>query len=416
MNSYAILILAFLLAEYCIGVAANLLNLRAMRSEIPPDISDLYNMEERARTREYTSARTRFRLTSSAFDLLLLLAFWFAGGFNSLDLLVRSWELSPIWTGVAYIGVLMIARAVISLPFSIYDTFVLEARFGFNKTTPALFAADRVKGLLLAVLLGGPLLAGVLAFFQYAGPIAWLYCWGAATLFILIVQFVAPAWIMPLFNRFKPLEEGELRRSILDYAGSVDFSLTNIFIIDGSRRSSRANAFFSGFGRFKRIALYDTLVANHTVPELVAVVAHEVGHYKRKHIVQGMIIAILHIGVLTFLLSFFLTERALYDAFYMEQSSIYAGLIFFGLLLSPVELVLSVLMQILSRRNEFEADRYATVTTQTPGAMIDALKKLSVDNLANPTPHPLFVFLYYSHPPLFERIRAIRGVTGGSAA
>jgi len=218
---------------------------------------------------------------------------------------------------------------------------------------------------------------------------------------------------MPLFNKFTPLEEGELRESILSYAKSVKFSLQNLFVIDGSKRSTKSNAFFTGFGKNKRIALFDTLIEKHTVAELVAVLAHEIGHYKKKHIIQGMLISILQMGVMFFLLSIFISHEGLFEAFYMENISIYAGLIFFGMLYSPIELILSIFMQIFSRKNEYEADHYAAETTKDPNSMIDALKKLSVHNLSNLTPHPLYVFLNYSHPPVLERINAIRKLAAG---
>ncbi|MFC1729511.1 M48 family metallopeptidase, partial [candidate division KSB1 bacterium] len=257
--------------------------------------------------------------------------------------------------GLLFIGVLLFARTLLALPFSIYSTFVIEERFGFNKTTPATFVKDLIKGFLLSIVIGGPLLAGILAFFMYAGLLAWLYCWIASVVFILILHYVAPTWIMPIFNKFTPLEEEELKEKILEYARSVRFSLKGIFVMDGSRRSSKSNAFFTGFGRNKRIALFDTLIEKHTAGELVAVLAHEIGHYKKKHIVKSILISIVHMGVTFYLLSIFLTHTGLFEAFYIEQPSVYTGLIFFGMLFAPIEMVLSVFMNIFSRKNEFEA-------------------------------------------------------------
>lgn len=288
---------------------------------------------------------------------------------------------------------------------------MIEQRFGFNKMTPATFVADLIKGTVLGLLLGGPLLAGILFFFQFAGEHAWLYAWIAFTLFVFFVQFIAPTWIMPIFNKFTPLGEGELKERILSYARSVDFPVEQIYVIDGSRRSTKANAFFSGFGRHKRIALFDTLIAKQTVPEMVAILAHEIGHYKKKHILLGMALSIAHAGVMFYLLSVFLHRPGLYEAFYMEQPSIYAGLVFFSLLFTPVESILSIFLQALSRRNEYEADRFAADTFEQPEAMIGALKKLAVDHLSNLTPHPLHVILNDSHPPILQRIQAIRQTT-----
>jgi STE24 endopeptidase len=247
----------------------------------------------------------------------------------------------------------------------------------------------------------------MLLLFQYAGAYAWLYVWAAATLFSLAVSYVAPTWIMPLFNKFTPMEPGELRDAILNYAKSVNFPLKNVFVMDGSKRSTRGNAFFTGFGRNKRIALFDTLIARHTVGEMVGVLAHEIGHHKKKHIVQGIVVGILHSGLVLFLASIFIRSQGLYDAFSMQQPSIYAGLIFFGLLYTPLEFVIGIFSQIISRHHEREADRFAAETTGRPQDMIAALKKLSADNLSNLSPHPFFVFLKYSHPPLLERVNNI---------
>jgi STE24 endopeptidase len=265
------------------------------------------------------------------------------------------------------------------------------------------------KGVLLAILLGTPLLAGVLAFFEYAGPNAWWYCWIAVTLYMLGVQFIAPTWIMPLFNKFTPLEDGELKSAILNYAGSINFPIENVYVMDGSRRSSKSNAFFTGFGRHRRIVLFDTLIRQHTVGELLAVLAHEMGHYKKKHILQSMVLGILQMGVMLYLLSVFISYQGLFDAFYMPHKSVYAGLIFFGMLFSPLGFFIGIFMQMLSRRNETEADRFSVETTGAPDAMAAALKKLSMHNLSNLLPHPLYVFLNYSHPPVLERIKAIQG-------
>ncbi len=408
MNIYAIIILVTIGVSFVLGVITEILNLKALQNTLPEEFTNTYDPEDYQKSQEYTRVGTKFGFVTSVFSLVVTLVFWFSGGFNFLDRIVRQWELHAIWTGLVYMAILLIGRSLLSLPFSIYSTFVIEERFGFNKTTPVTFVTDMLKGLLLSVLLGGPLLAGLLAFFQYAGELAWFYCWGGTTLFSLIMQFIAPTWIMPLFNKFTPLEEGELRQAIMAYAKSVQFPLQNLFVMDGSKRSTKSNAFFTGFGKNKRIALFDTLIEKHTIAELVVVLAHEIGHYKKKHIIQGMLIGILQMGVTFYLLSIFLSHKGLFDAFYMAEPSIYAGLIFFSMLYSPMDLVLSIFMQIFSRKNEYEADRYAAETTQNARAMIDALKKLSVHNLSNLTPHPFYVFLNYSHPPVLERIKALR--------
>lgn len=412
MNIYAALILAALLIEFAVETVADILNLRSLDPRLPPEFQDTFDPEAYRKSQEYTRVRTRFGMVSGAVSLAAMILFWFAGGFNRLDLLVRSWALSPVFTGLAYIGLLLLLRVLLHLPFQIWSTFVIEDRFGFNRTTPGTFITDRLKGLLLALLLGGPFLGGILAFFIYQGDWAWLLVWLAVSVVSVIFQFIVPVWIMPLFNKFRPLEESELRASILAYADSVRFPLRGVYVIDSSKRSTKSNAFFTGFGRNKRIALFDTLIARHTVPEIVAVIAHEVGHYKRKHVIQGMVIGIIHTGILLFLLSLFIRSEALAAAFFVERTSVHAGFVLFALLYTPVDFVLSLFMNALSRRNEYQADRYSVETADRPGAMRDALKKLARDNLSNLTPHPFHVLLHASHPPVLKRIRALRREEG----
>ncbi len=408
MNAIGIIVLLALTGEYLLERIASVLNRRTLGDPLPTEFAGVTTAETYASSQRYTRTRSFFGDVTSTFDLSVLLVFWLAGGFNALDRAVISLHLSTLATGTVYIGILLLARSLLALPFSIYSTFVIEERFGFNKTTPGTFVADRIKGLLLAIVIGGPLIVLVLAFFQYAGAAAWLYCWFAATVVMLVLQYVAPTWIMPLFNKFTPLEEGPLRQGILEYARSVDFRVQNIFVMDGSRRSAKANAFFTGFGSHKRIALFDTLLQRHSTRQLIAVLAHEIGHYKRKHVVKGLAIGIAHTGVMLFLMSFILYKPVMYHAFYMEGTPVYAGLIFFGMLFAPLEFLLGLALNAWSRRNEFEADRWAVETTHDPGELADALKILSVENLSHLTPHPLTVLLGYSHPPVLERIEAIR--------
>ncbi len=409
MNAYALLILAALLLDYGLSLAADLLNLRRLRPELPAELGDVYEAERYARSQEYTRARTRFGFWPATLDLVVLLSFWSAGGFAGLDRWLRGLGLGSIPTGLLFIGALGLAKALIDLPFRWYSTFVIEERFGFNKTTPRTFWVDTAKGLGLALALGGPLLAAILWFFERTGPAAWLWCWGVTALFTLFLQYIAPTWIFPLFNKFTRLEDGELRSAVLRYAQRVAFPLEGLFVIDGSRRSTKANAFFTGFGRKKRVALFDTLIARHPVGELVAIVAHEIGHYKLGHIVKGLLLAILQAGVVFYLMSLSLDRQGLFDAFGVGERSVYAGLVFFSLLYAPLDLVLSFFLQAFSRRNEFQADRFARDTTGAADPLVSALKRLSADNLANLTPHPLYVKLHHSHPPLLERVRALQG-------
>jgi len=411
MNAYGLIVLAALLLELGLRVTADVLNLRALDPRLPPEFQGVYDADRYAHSQEYTRARTRFGLLNATSDLVLLIAFWFAGGFGWLDHQVRGLGLGPIATGLCFVAVLALARSLVALPFRWWSTFVIEERFGFNRTTPRTFFSDLLKGLGLAALLGGPLLASILWLFEQSGSHAWLWCWLVSALVSIAVQFIAPTWIMPLFNRFTPLAAGGLREAILAYARSVDFALQDIFLIDGSRRSTKANAFFTGFGRHKRVALFDTLVERLGTVELLAVLAHEVGHFKRRHVFKGMLLGLVQLGVVFLLLSIFLEHRGLYDAFFVPQPSVYAGLVLFALLLTPLGLLFSILSAALSRQYEREADAFAVATTGSGTPLAAALKRLSVDSLSNLTPHPFYVVLHYSHPPVCDRIHALEGAS-----
>jgi STE24 endopeptidase len=409
MNTIAIIILAAIIFDFALNGLADYLNLTMLRNDLPDAFRGVYDPDRYRKSQQYLKVNTRFGWVTAAFNVTVILIFWFAKGFPLLDEWVRSLNYGPVVSGLIYMAVLLLFKGLLSLPFSIYATFVIEERFGFNQTTWTTFVTDMAKGLLLAVLLGGPLLAGILAFFVHTGANAWWYCWMAVTLYMLGVQFIAPTWIMPLFNKFTPLEAGGLKSAILSYAGSINFPIENVYVMDGSRRSSKSNAFFTGFGKHRRIVLFDTLIKRHTTGELLAVLAHEMGHYKKKHILQTMALGILQMGIMLYLMSIFISYQGLFDAFYMPQKSVYAGLIFFAMLYSPLAFFIGLFMQMLSRRNETAADRFSAETTRDPQSMVAALKKLSVHNLSNLMPHPLYVFLNYSHPPVLQRIGALDG-------
>ena len=407
MNAYAVIIAVALVADYAVDRVAEVRNLRALREEPPAGFETVYEPDTYRRSQRYTRERTRLGRVSQSVDLAALLAFWWLGGFAWLAGWVSGMPGGPVTQGLVFVAVLGAARGLIDLPFMIYGTFVVEARYGFNRTTVRTFLADMVKGLLLTIVLGAPALAAVIAFFAYAGALAWVYAWAVVVAFSVALEFVVPTWIMPLFNRFTPLEEGELHTAISAYAASVDFPLRSVMVMDGSRRSTKANAFFTGFGRNKRIALFDTLIAQHGTQELVAVIAHEVGHYKKRHVLQGLVLSVVHMGVLFYLLSQFLTQEGLFAAFGVAEPSVYAGLVFFGLLLTAVETALSVGLQALSRGHERQADAFAAETTGHPEAMVTALVTLARSTLTNLTPDPFYVLLHYSHPPLVERVAAL---------
>jgi STE24 endopeptidase len=407
MNPYLIFILTVLILGYLLNLVVAILELRSLDLDLPAEFSDVYSQEKYRQSQRYTRVTTRFSQVHDTFLLVITVIFILAGGFNRVDLMARSFGLSPIPTGLLFTGTLTLLSSLVNLPFSIYSTFVIEERFGFNKTTVKTFVLDLLKAIILAICIGGPLLAAVLWFFQATGNLAWLYCWLAVTFFTLIIQFLAPVLIMPLFNKFTPLEDDDLTKSITDYAQAQQFAIQGIYTMDGSKRSTRLNAFFTGFGRFRRIVFFDTLINKLNTGEIVAVLAHEMGHFKHKHIFKMMGASILQMGIMFFILSLFLGNQQLFAAFGMEHISIYGGLIFFGFLYAPVSTLLSIFFNLLSRKHEYEADAWAVTTTGRMQDLISGLKKLSLHNLSNLTPHPFNVLINYSHPPLLQRIRAI---------
>jgi len=408
MNLIGLIILITLVFDFLVHLVADFLNLKQLSPNLPEEFKGYYDQEKYQQSQKYLKTNTKFNWLISFFGMGAILFLWFGKIFSSLDVIVRSWNFSPIITGLIYMGILVLGRSLISLPFDLYSTFVIEERYGFNKTTWKTYLLDLIKGTILTIIIGGLVASGILYFFGYAGERAWLYCWIAMTLFMLIMHYLVPVWIMPLFNKFTPLEEGELREAILSYARSIKFPLDNIFIMDGSKRSKKSNAFFTGFGNHKRIVLFDTLVEQHSTSELVAILAHEMGHYQKKHILQGMIVGILQVGLMLFLLSFFINYQGLFEAFYLEQKSVYAGLIFFAMLYAPIDFILNIFLNILSRHNEYQADKFSMETTQDSQSLAEALKKLSTNNLSNLTPHPFYSFLNYSHPPILERLKYLK--------
>lgn len=407
MNGYLIFILVLLVFNWLLSLIVELLNVRHVSTEIPEEFAGVYDKEKYAQSQRYLRDNTRFGQIQAGVMLPLTIAFIVFGGFRWINGVAQSTADSMIVQGLVFGGILILIGQIISIPFSIYDTFVLEQKYGFNKTTPKTFVADLLKGLLLTAALGAPVFSLILWIFN-AVPNAWLWAWGALAVIQLFILFIAPVVILPLFNKFTPLEDSELRSAIEKFAAAQSYRLSGIFKIDGSRRSTKSNAYFTGFGKTKRIALYDTLIEKHTVSELVAILAHEIGHCKLGHIKKGIVISLISSLLMFFILSLFITKPELYAAFGIEGTPLYAGFIFFGFLYAPINMILGLLHNILSRKHEYEADAFAAKTTQEPKALINALKKLSVDNLSNLTPHPLKVFLQYSHPPCLERIKALK--------
>jgi len=408
MNIIFWIILIALVIDFAIGLVSTILNLRSLQTKPPDTLADIYDDTEYKTSQEYTLVQSKFGLLTGSIKLVLLLVFWFAGGFNYIDELVLEFGWNDIWSGVAFIGIISIALLILNIPLSLYSTFVIEERFGFNKTTYKTYILDTIKSIVLSLVIGLPCLIAILYFFEYTGDYSWLYVWIFISITSLVISIIGPIWIMPIFNKFTPLEAGELRDAIVEYAKMVDFKFNNIYVIDGSKRSAHSNAFFTGFGKTKRIALFDTLIDQLDTKEIVSVIAHEVGHSKKKHVLLGISMGIIHTGILLFALSLMLESEMLFDAFFMKNTSIYASIVFFGFLFTPIEMVVSLFMQSISRRNEHEADYWAVSTTTNEINLISGLKKLAQKNLSNLSPHPLYVTLNYSHPPLSRRIESIK--------
>ncbi len=408
MNPYFLAILILLTGETALDDGADFLNIRNSDPKLPEEFQGVYDSQKYQTSLSYQLEGTRFEIFRRTFSQAVTIVFWLVGGFALVDEVARVLGLGEIATGLVFTAILLCLKALLQLPFSIYDTFVIEKKYGFNKTRPGTFIGDLVKGLLISVVLGAPILAGIFYFFEKLGPHAWVYAWIAFTLVQLLLTFLAPAILMPLFNRFSPLPEGKLKGEIEDYARSQEFKLGGIFTMDSSKRSTKTNAFFTGFGKFRRLVLFDTLIEKQTPEELVAIVAHEIGHFKERHILKSIGLSVVSTAAMFYAFSLLLDNRELFAAFGMKKLSVYASLIFIAFLFSPVFRFLSILTHGLSRRFEFEADAYSARTYGKAEALVSALKKLTMDNLSNLRPHPLKVALDYTHPPVLERIRVLR--------
>ena len=411
-EDYLIIITAIILVGYVIGEVLDWLNLRNSSTELPPEAEGIYNEEQYRKSQEYQKVNARFSFLTSAFSTALTIAFLWLGGFGWLDNLLAPHISNSILLSLVYFGVLFVVSDLINTPFQLYSTFVIEERFGFNKTTYRTFFLDKFKGYLLGALIGGLILGVLLYLVQLLGTNFWIVFWVAIVIFMVVMNMFYTTLILPLFNKLTPLEDGTLRDAITQYSQKVGFPLTNIFVIDGSKRSNKANAFFSGLGKKKKVVLYDTLIENHSEDELLAIFAHEVGHYKKKHIQQGLILSIVQTGIMLYILSLMIFNEQLSLALGGSQMRIHLNLIAFGMLYSPISMIIGLFMNVISRKNEYEADRFAVVTANGQ-SLANGLKKLSSDNLSNLQPHPAYVFFNYSHPPLLKRLAAISAADTG---
>jgi len=401
------IIIAILTFEFLFSNYLSYLNSTKRSASLPKELEGIYDKEKYAKSQEYGKVNTRFSYITSAFSFVIIMLMFFLGGFAYIDGIAREITDNQILIALIFFGILMLANDIISTPFDIYSTFVIEEKFGFNKTTIKTYILDKLKGYLIGAIIGGGMMALIIWFYTLTQEMFWLYTWGAVSLFSVFMLMFYSNLIVPLFNKQTPLPDGELRSEIEKFSNKVGFTLKNIFQIDGSKRSTKANAYFTGLGGKKRIVLYDTLINDMEIKEIVAVLAHEVGHYKKKHSLQGMIISIIQTGIILFIFSLFVGNPAFSQALGVETASFHIALITFGVLFTPISTITSLFMNILSRKNEYEADKYAK-DNYDGEKLISSLKKLSVNNLSNLTPHPFYVFMYYSHPPLLSRINAIK--------
>ncbi|WP_431158682.1 M48 family metallopeptidase [Winogradskyella poriferorum] len=401
------IIIGIIIINFIKDKVLNALNAKKYNDPIPEPLSDVYDDEAYKRSQAYKATNYGFGLWTSLFSFALTLGFLVFDGFEYVDNIARDFSDNPIIIGLIFFGIIIIASDLINTPFVYYKTFVIEENFGFNKTTKKTFLLDKIKGLIMTAILGGGILAVIIWFYQITNEMFWLYAWGIVAVFTVFMNMFYSKLIVPLFNKQKPLEDGELRQKISDYANSVGFSLNKIFVIDGSKRSTKANAYFSGFGSEKRVTLYDTLINDLEDDEIVAVLAHEVGHYKRKHIIFNLVSSLLLTGLTLYILSIFISNPLLSNAIGVEKQSFHVGLIAFGLLYSPISEITSLIMNYISRVFEYQADDYAK-TTYKAEPLITSLKKLSKNSLSNLTPHKAYVFMHYSHPTLLDRVNNLR--------
>lgn len=401
------IIIAIIIINFVVDKVLDALNAKHYNDKLPQDLKDVYDEAEYKKSQNYKATNYKFGLLTSTFSIVLTLGFLFFDGFEFVDNIARSYTENTILIALIFFGIIMIGSDILTTPFSYYSTFVIEEKFGFNKTTKKTFFLDKLKGWLMMAIVGGGILALIIWFYQLTKTQFWLYAWALVAVFILFMNMFYAKLIVPIFNKQTPLEAGNLRDKISEYAQTVGFKLDKIFVIDGSKRSTKANAYFSGFGSEKRVTLYDTLINDLDDDEIVAVLAHEVGHYKKKHIIFNLFTSIMLTGIMLYVLSLFISNPLLSNALGVETPSFHIGLIAFGLLYSPISEITGLIMNLFSRKFEYQADDYAKNTYKAE-PLITSLKKLSKNSLSNLTPHPAYVFMHYSHPTLLERITNLK--------
>ncbi|WP_026934830.1 M48 family metallopeptidase [Christiangramia echinicola] len=401
------IIIGIIILDFIIDKILEAVNAKHFNDPVPAELADVYEKEEYEKSQGYKKERFKFGLISSTFSVLLTLAFILFDGFAFVDQIARSISDNSILIALIFFGIIMLGSDILMTPFSWYSTFVIEEKYGFNKTTKGTFFLDKIKGLAMTAIIGGGILALIVWFFQIAGDNFWWYAWILIAVFSVFMNMFYAKLIVPLFNKQTPLSDGSLRSKIEQYAKSVGFKLDNIFVIDGSKRSTKANAYFSGFGSEKRITLYDTLINDLEEEEIVAVLAHEVGHYKKNHIIVNLFASVVTTGFTLWLLSLFVGNPLLSEALGVAKPSFHIGLVAFGILYSPISEITGLIMNYISRKFEYQADNFAK-NTYNGDSLISSLKKLSKNTLSNLTPHKAYIFVHYSHPSLLQRYRNLK--------
>jgi STE24 endopeptidase len=400
------LMLIIVALSYLLELLLSFLNRRNLDSVIPEELDSVYDPERYGKSQRYEREKSYLSMLSSTFSFIILFSMLAFGGFGILSNIISNFTADVLYQTLIYFAIIALASDIMQMPFSWYATFVIETKYGFNKITPIIFFSDKLKGYMLAAFLGGSLLALFVIFYQVVGADFWIYMVCVFTVVMLFLNIFYTAWIVPLFNKLIPIREGEIKSAIDNYCKRNGFPVSDILIMDGSKRSTKANAFFSGMGKQKKVVLFDTLVNNYSTEEIVAVVAHEVGHYNKRHNRSTLLHTISQMAFTLFLLSTFITNKIFSEALGSNTYSLAVSLTAFAIIYTPLSMVIGILMNAYSRKNEFEADAFAKLTYKAE-ALISALKKLSKDSLSNLTPHPLVVFFYYSHPTLLQRVRAL---------
>ncbi len=408
MNLWFWIIVVIVTLNFLVSNYLKYLNLKALQESVPDEFKDVYDAEKYAKSQQYTRINIRFSFLTSIFSFIVIMLMLFWKGFALVDTWAENMTGgNPLWTPLVFFLILFLANEIITLPFDIYDTFVIENKFGFNKKTPKIFVLDFVKSILLSIILGGLILGLIVWFYNLTKDMFWIYAWALVTLFSVFMMMFYSNLIVPLFNKQTPLPDGELRQAIENFAKKTGFKLDNIYVIDGSKRSTKANAYFTGLGPKKRIVLYDTLIEQLTTDEIVAVLAHEIGHYKHKHTTKSLFFSIINTGIILYIFAITVKYPQISQALGVEQIRFHIALIAFSLLYSPVSMLTGLVMNYFSRKNEYQADNFAKKYGLAE-QLIEGLKKLSVNTLSNLTPHSAYVFFHYSHPPVLQRIKNLK--------